>query len=340
LSRNVRERPHAATVAGEAFTAFRDTHGRLAVLVDRCPHRGMRLSRGKVEGGKLTCAYHGWRFDADGCGSSPGNLKLRSRAETVEAFELSGVVWVRRGSGGDPLPQLGEAGFHLIHRAFVDIDAPMELVLDNFTEIEHTGIGHWQFGYEQARLGEVDFNVHKVPGGADARAVGPQKRLAPLADFAIGVRRGDRLTVDIRTRYKPLHVSYTWWWEDAATRAAKGPRFREVAFFARLGARRSRLVAFYYWTLPDRAWLGRNRLVRALLGRMIAHEIRLDAALCSGVVNGAETLAGCHLGRFDAMLPLHRRMLCGEPTEEVPSVFLTVGAPSRCQARSGGSRFP
>ncbi|HRH88422.1 MAG TPA: Rieske 2Fe-2S domain-containing protein, partial [Rubrivivax sp.] len=37
-----------------------------AAFDDRCPHRGARLSLGRVQGGVLECPYHGWRFAADG----------------------------------------------------------------------------------------------------------------------------------------------------------------------------------------------------------------------------------------------------------------------------------
>src|SRR5256885_16718698 len=39
---------------------------------DRCPHRGTRLSMGRVAHGRLECAYHGWRFEPGGhCGEIP-----------------------------------------------------------------------------------------------------------------------------------------------------------------------------------------------------------------------------------------------------------------------------
>jgi vanillate O-demethylase monooxygenase subunit len=277
----------------------------------------MRLSRGKVIDGSLVCAYHGWQFQANGSGKSPGNPKLQPQAETMDVVEVGGVVWARR-KCNEPsrLPELELNGYQLIHRAFRDIDAPFELVLDNFTEIEHTGVGHWQFGYDQARLGEIEFTLQSDVDGISGHAVGPQKPLQPLFAFTLGVRGGDRHTIEMRARYAPLHVLYDWWWEDPASGAPRGPRFKEIAFFAPLGPRRSRLVAFYYWDLPDRGRLGLNWLIRSLSATAIEYEISLDARLCSNVVDGAQTLEGCHLGRFDAMLRLHRRRLA-EMTSEI-----------------------
>ncbi len=36
---------------------------RVVAFEDRCPHRGTPLSRGWLEGTKLTCSAHTWEFD-------------------------------------------------------------------------------------------------------------------------------------------------------------------------------------------------------------------------------------------------------------------------------------
>jgi nitrite reductase/ring-hydroxylating ferredoxin subunit len=37
--------------------------GKIYALGNKCPHRGFPLSKGTLEGYKLTCAYHGGKFD-------------------------------------------------------------------------------------------------------------------------------------------------------------------------------------------------------------------------------------------------------------------------------------
>ena len=41
----------------------RDRAGRAFALRDACPHRGMPLSCGQLDGAQVECSYHGWRFD-------------------------------------------------------------------------------------------------------------------------------------------------------------------------------------------------------------------------------------------------------------------------------------
>ena len=58
--------PLRRVAPGETLVLFRDGAGRARALVDRCAHRGMALSHGKVKAGCLQCPYHGWRYDGEG----------------------------------------------------------------------------------------------------------------------------------------------------------------------------------------------------------------------------------------------------------------------------------
>lgn len=51
---------------GTSYALFRSASGELNVLENRCAHRQLRLSEGKVDGCNLVCAYHGWKYDGEG----------------------------------------------------------------------------------------------------------------------------------------------------------------------------------------------------------------------------------------------------------------------------------
>lgn len=66
-ARRLADRPLRVDVAGESVVLFRSKGGDPHALLDRCPHRGVALSLGRVtEDGCLECAFHGWRFSGDG----------------------------------------------------------------------------------------------------------------------------------------------------------------------------------------------------------------------------------------------------------------------------------
>lgn len=58
--------PVRARVLGEDLLAFRDSNGRAALVDQFCTHRRAGLFFGRNEDCGIRCAYHGWKFDADG----------------------------------------------------------------------------------------------------------------------------------------------------------------------------------------------------------------------------------------------------------------------------------
>src|SRR5689334_11114667 len=74
-SQDVTTRPVPVEAGGRRYVAFRPALDRPAAVVpERCPHRLVRLSHGKVVDGHLQCPYHGWQFEAAGrCVEIPSN---------------------------------------------------------------------------------------------------------------------------------------------------------------------------------------------------------------------------------------------------------------------------
>jgi len=95
--------PVPARLQGEDLVVWRTAAGALQVWHDRCPHRGVRLSLGRVSGERLACAYHGWEFDAGSgrCSAIPALADLAGvprevHASTCSASESAQMVWVLR----------------------------------------------------------------------------------------------------------------------------------------------------------------------------------------------------------------------------------------------------
>ncbi len=86
----------------------RTSEGKVFAMRDSCPHRGIPLSYGRLDGKVVECCYHGWRFDA--CSgqcveipslSSQDKLKVeRIFAGHFPCEERDGYVWVYMSSRG------------------------------------------------------------------------------------------------------------------------------------------------------------------------------------------------------------------------------------------------
>ncbi|MGH7120266.1 MAG: Rieske 2Fe-2S domain-containing protein [Acetobacteraceae bacterium] len=104
-SRPVRARLLPAASAGEHVVLFRTPDGTPAALPDQCPHRGVRLSLGRLTpNGCIECAFHGWQFDRAGENQRvplPADAKRqRLGAEAFPVRELGALI--RLYTGHDP----------------------------------------------------------------------------------------------------------------------------------------------------------------------------------------------------------------------------------------------
>ena len=57
--------PNKVTILGKDFCVwYDDGQSQWTAFADSCPHRLVPLSEGRLEGGVLQCAYHGWEFES------------------------------------------------------------------------------------------------------------------------------------------------------------------------------------------------------------------------------------------------------------------------------------
>jgi nitrite reductase/ring-hydroxylating ferredoxin subunit len=113
----------AALLNDQPLALWRSGAGAVQAWEDRCPHRGVPLSLGRISGEHLACAYHGWQYAAqDGrCISIPAmpNQPVPGKVcvKTYAALERQGLVWVNQAASAtsDTPPPAHDpaAGVHL-----------------------------------------------------------------------------------------------------------------------------------------------------------------------------------------------------------------------------------
>ena len=151
-SEELGERPLQRKLYGTSLVVFRDDRGRPGVLLDRCPHRNVPLSLGRVRGPHLQCAYHGWEFDVGGtCRKVPGlcgKAELPSRAVTSFPIrEVDGYVWIWGNPESEPdgepfrLPKLNEPGYTTVRRV-VEAEGTLHATIENALDVPHTAFLH------------------------------------------------------------------------------------------------------------------------------------------------------------------------------------------------------
>lgn len=313
LSRRLGRKPTRVVAGGREIVVFRTQSGQLGGLQGRCPHRGTLLSAGKVVDERLQCAYHGWCFAPDGSGYSPGTPRVPQRATCYDVLDRSGLIWLKDSSSPEPFPDLAPPGYDFCHALLGAVRAPVELLLDNFTEVEHTAAAHLTFGYPLERLHEVTFQTQIEDGAVHSRSVGPQKSIPPWAAAPMGIRTGDRFVADWVTRGDPLHVRYEMQWEDPRTGSPRPPKMYEIAYFWSLGKRRSAVAALYFLQLPPSRVPGMHQVIRKGIASLIQFvEFPRDVRLLRALEWQQPSLRGCRLSRFDSSLRAQRKLFFPE----------------------------
>jgi nitrite reductase/ring-hydroxylating ferredoxin subunit len=83
----------------QPIAVYRDTSGELHALEDACPHKGVTLHKGEVQGCHLLCPYHGWEFNGSGdCVKIPyfpPEQKLPpAKARSYPVREKYNLIWI------------------------------------------------------------------------------------------------------------------------------------------------------------------------------------------------------------------------------------------------------
>lgn len=141
--------PVARTIAGERVVVFRSATGAAAALIDRCPHRLVPLSLGRLIDGALECRYHGMTFNGDGiCVAIPGQDVIPHRIRTYPIVEQQRLVWLWTGDPERADPSLIPDVFWMTDPAWTCVSdyhyikADYRLLVDNFLDPSHESFLH------------------------------------------------------------------------------------------------------------------------------------------------------------------------------------------------------
>ncbi|MDP9075602.1 MAG: aromatic ring-hydroxylating dioxygenase subunit alpha, partial [Actinomycetota bacterium] len=138
-------KPVPVRLLGRALAIADLGDGAIAALSDRCLHRSTRLSIGWVEGASIRCAYHGWRWSAQGrCVEIPSMPDVPIPAKAcIPAYQAEvayGLVWVRLdGSAATTIPAhpAWEGGFKVVSGRPYSWPVGAARRVENFVDLAH-----------------------------------------------------------------------------------------------------------------------------------------------------------------------------------------------------------
>ena len=137
------------TLLDEKWLIARLSDGSHAMLADRCPHRFVPLSKGRIEDDVLHCPYHGLGFDRSGAcvhNPFPSPPPAHVRVRTMPVVHRHRGLWFWPGDPdrADPalIPDFAFVDRADMHRSRLVIQGHYELLTDNLMDLTHAEFLH------------------------------------------------------------------------------------------------------------------------------------------------------------------------------------------------------
>jgi phenylpropionate dioxygenase-like ring-hydroxylating dioxygenase large terminal subunit len=146
FSEEVTSQPRRVVLLDERLVVYRISDGTVVALRDLCVHRGTPLSLGWVEGDLITCAYHGWTYQADGrCVRIPSvseerRIPAKARVDAFRSTERYGLVWVCLGEPRAEIaafPEFDDPGYRRFIVETEEWHASAARLIENFVDTAH-----------------------------------------------------------------------------------------------------------------------------------------------------------------------------------------------------------
>jgi len=141
------------TYLNESVVIYRTREGAPIALEDRCAHRRLPLSMGRLVDDRVECGYHGLLYDCAGkCVKIPGQSTesippgARVRSYPVEDRHFYLWIWMGDPARADPslIPDFSGLDTPGVarHRIKLHLDCNFQLVVDNLLDLSHLAYVH------------------------------------------------------------------------------------------------------------------------------------------------------------------------------------------------------
>lgn len=197
-------KPLARQICGLPLVLFRPAGAKPTALIDRCAHRNVPLSAGRVVGDKIECAYHGWCFDGEGvCRHIPGlpaELGHAARGRRVAHFptvEQQGYIWVfvhdelTHSTTSVPFmfPLLDNARYTSVRYEYT-FNATLASTAENILDVPHTAFLHRGLFRGGSATNRIRVEVRRYGDRVEANYIG-EPRPSGLLGRVLAPRGGE-----------------------------------------------------------------------------------------------------------------------------------------------------
>ncbi|MGQ4646494.1 Rieske 2Fe-2S domain-containing protein [Lyngbya aestuarii] len=198
-----------------AIAVYRDANGQLHALEDTCPHKGVALHKGIVQGEHLACRYHGWTFDGTGkCAGipylSPEQKLPCAQVRSYPVQEKYNLIWIFPGDKAlattcqpPEMPEVGNPDWLMVPIS-ARMQAHFSICNENSMDVFHGFLHQNLQGWFDPVLKSLRATEDTVSAEYDVSYKGRMAKFIGLSDQADQVTTR---TVSVQYRYPHYYSS-------------------------------------------------------------------------------------------------------------------------------------
>ncbi|MDX1958910.1 MAG: Rieske 2Fe-2S domain-containing protein [Leptospiraceae bacterium] len=303
------KKPISIKLLDKEIVIFKDSNGKISALDDVCPHRRMRLSNGKIVENSIQCPYHSWKIDGEGTCISPASGFQNGKANSYDVMRKHGMIWIRERNSSTDFPIFQTDGYHFISSIQTEIEAPLEIVLDNFTETEHTSSVHAFLGFGMNELKDAEVVFDSTESSTRLFNKAKQKKIPWLIRHFIEIKSTDYFIDDWTTYFSPVYTVYDQYWTKGNSTEERPVKLKIYVFFNPIDKDKTQVIAFTFMKYRLLGNLGLNLFIKPAMKWIVNYEVLLDKQMIESIANKEVSLKGTKLSKFDKSLGPNRNRI-------------------------------
>ncbi|MGD1864856.1 MAG: Rieske 2Fe-2S domain-containing protein [Phormidesmis sp.] len=308
-SKRLKKKPVSVQLCNEEIVLFRTSKGAVGALKNRCCHRGMKLSQGWVENEEIVCPYHAWRYSPSGKAFSPSTPKLNFCAPSFTVVERYGIIWIKSADSPASFPDFSIQDHLFAGVVTQDMQTPLEVVVDNFSDIEHNPTTHTYFGYAYENISNFEHRIETTDDSVRVINKGAQQPLPWLVERVFfNVHSGDQFINDWKTYFSPVHSIFDQSWVNPATEKPRRIQVKLVVFYVPVSDDQTRLMIFVFANPIINKWIF-QLLVGPIVRFFVDYELKKDKEILENLADKQMPLSEMQLGRYDRVLGENRKRI-------------------------------
>jgi phenylpropionate dioxygenase-like ring-hydroxylating dioxygenase large terminal subunit len=142
-----RSKPKQVTLLDEKYVLWKNQKGVVKCIVDRCSHRGARLSDGTIQKNNIECGYHGWQFDGKGKCKTIPQIPLDQKdtckypkacnIQDVSTFVHDDIIWINPSKNLDSKKEISKLPLWNNNDEYFITDYPLDAPYSYLFQIEN-----------------------------------------------------------------------------------------------------------------------------------------------------------------------------------------------------------